>query len=485
MEDSKNESKEIKKPLLIKIKGNEYLLYNKSENGTFGKVKMMEGVLDKKKYALKILYKKYYEDDFQNEIKIYEYFNKIDNKYIPKLYDSDIILYKPNKKLNLFIIDYAEKDDLFFYIKYSNEDCGIPEEYAKYIFKRIVQGIQFCHNNKVCHLDIKPENIVLNEEFEPMIVDFGFAKILSELKRELKNCDEKRGTQFYKAPEMYIEKGKISGIDADIFSLGVLLMYMVSKYFYFQLEKLNENDEKYFQEKNHQECYEICKKKMKGIRNSIMNKKNISLELKNLYLNMISIDPKERLSLEEVLKDPWLKEINEIESDEEKFAKFKEDYKNYMQRIIDKLNKSSEVNTNKNKKDKEEADETSNSRAIRENIKQYFNSKMKPKKLINQKYNYKYFMKLKGDLNPAEFMNILINEMEKKYNDDCQIAPDEKKLKLTVAFDEKECEMDIKLYKLGENEHIVAFDRKNGEDKIEIFYDYVSEIKDIIKEIFE
>ena len=384
------------------------------------------------------------------------------------------------KKSYLFIIDYAEKSDLFFYIKNSNENCGIPEKYSKYIFKRIVQGIQFCHNNKVCHLDIKSENIVLNEEFEPMIVDFSFAKKLQELKRELKNCDEKRGTLFYKAPEMYIEKGPISGIEADIFSLGVLLMYMVSKYMYFQLEMFdNEDDEKTIKNKNHEECLEICKRKIKGIRNSIMNKKNLSLELKNLYLNMISIEPSERPSLEEVLKDPWLKEINEIESDEEKFAKFKEEYKNYMQGIIDKLNKSSEVNVNK-KANKGEYE----TRGISsDNIKEYFNSKMKPKKLIAQKYNYKYYMKLKGDLNPALFMNILIDEIEKKYNDDCLMEPDKKKLKLTVLFEEKECEMNIKLYQLEENEHIVIFDRKDGD--IDIFYDYVSEIKDIIRKKYE
>ena len=70
-------------------------------------------------------------------------------------------------------------------------------------------------------------------------------------------------------------------------------------------------------------------------------------------------------------------------SDEEKFAKFKEEYKNYMQGIIDELNKSSEVNVNK-KANKGEYE----TRGISsENIKEHFNSKMKPKKLINEKYN--------------------------------------------------------------------------------------------------
>ena len=199
---------------------------------------------------------------------------------------------------------------------------------------------------------------------------------------------------------------------------------------------------------------------------------------------MIASEPKDRPDIDEIIKkDPWLKEINDIEDDKEKFPKFKEEYKNYMQGILDKIIKLSKIRINKNKKAKKEKHETRNISSV--SIKERFDSNMKPKKLIAQKYNYKYYMKLIGDINPAEFMNVLIDEMEKKYINDCQIGPDDKKLKLTVAFIEKECEMDIKLYKLGDNEHIIVFDRKSDEDKNEIFYNYVSEIKDIIRNKYE
>ena len=199
---------------------------------------------------------------------------------------------------------------------------------------------------------------------------------------------------------------------------------------------------------------------------------------------MIASEPKDRPDIDEIIKkDPWLKEINDIEDDKEKFPKFKEEYKNYIQGILDKIIKLSKIRINKNKKAKKEKHETRNISSV--SIKERFDSNMKPKKLIAQKYNYKYYMKLIGDINPAEFMNVLIDEMEKKYINDCQIGPDDKKLKLTVAFIEKECEMDIKLYKLGDNEHIIVFDRKSDEDKNEIFYNYVSEIKDIIRNKYE
>ena len=143
--------------------------------------------------------------------------------------------------------------------------------------------------------------------------------------------------------------------------------------------------------------------------------------------------------------------------------------------IIIKSNESNETNTNKNKK----AQEYQTKRMLSDDIQSFFDSKMKPKKLTNNNFNYKYFMKLKGYLEPAKFMNILIDKLERKY-EDCLIEPHKHKLRLNIFFEdeEEEYEIIIKLYQLEENEHIVIFDRKNTE--IEIFYQFVAEIKNII-----
>lgn len=43
-----------------------------------------------------------------------------------------------------------------------------------------MSGLQYVHSKRVCHLDIKPENLMLSEDFILKIGDFGFAKIVSE-----------------------------------------------------------------------------------------------------------------------------------------------------------------------------------------------------------------------------------------------------------------------------------------------------------------
>ena len=53
-------------------------------------------------------------------------------------------------------MDFAEKGDLLHYI-FIND--GLGEKFGKFLFKKILEGIQFCHNCNVCHFDIKVANI--------------------------------------------------------------------------------------------------------------------------------------------------------------------------------------------------------------------------------------------------------------------------------------------------------------------------------------
>ena len=93
----------------------------------------------------------------------------------------------------------------------------LSELHAKLIFFKILKGVQNCHNAGICHLDLKTDNILLDEKFVPKLCDFGFAI------RNNGHLREFLGTQQFAAPEIFRKKS-FDGYKADIFSLGVVLL---------------------------------------------------------------------------------------------------------------------------------------------------------------------------------------------------------------------------------------------------------------------
>ena len=118
---------------------------------------------------------------------------------------------------------------MFYYIK--NKKFNLIEKHAKFLFKKIVKAIQFCHNKNICHLDIKPENIVFDKKFNPVIVDFGLSDLIKNENKEIIYYANK-GTRGYKCPEIYTKSG-YKGVEADIFSLGVVLFSLITRSYGF------------------------------------------------------------------------------------------------------------------------------------------------------------------------------------------------------------------------------------------------------------
>jgi serine/threonine-protein kinase len=115
------------------------------------------------------------------------------------------------------------------------------------VFLKVCRAVSFAHQNLIVHRDLKPSNIIVSEEGEPRLLDFGLAKLTEpEAAFGSSEIGERTETNFraftpaYAAPEQIL--GKTVTTAADVFSLGVILYELLTneKPFHFEGKTLEE-----------------------------------------------------------------------------------------------------------------------------------------------------------------------------------------------------------------------------------------------------
>ena len=196
------------------------------------------------------------------------------------------------KNVPYIVYENAPKFHLIDYILKGN----LSERQAKLIFKKILSGVQAIHNANICLRDIKPENILFDENYNPKIYEFNFSCLNSNHLTEL------IGTLNYTPPEVLSHK-PYNGFKYDIFSLGQILMAMVTRSFGFFEAKNNDNNYKLIKSHEYEKYWE--------------NKhQNLSESFKKLFVRMVAFNPKERPLIDEILIDDWLQEINNLNDEQ-------------------------------------------------------------------------------------------------------------------------------------------------------------------------
>ncbi|XP_028790645.1 LEAF RUST 10 DISEASE-RESISTANCE LOCUS RECEPTOR-LIKE PROTEIN KINASE-like 2.7 [Neltuma alba] len=114
----------------------------------------------------------------------------------------------------------------------------------------IARGLEYLHrgcNTRILHLDIKPQNILLDEDFCPKISDFGLAKICYK-KESIVSISGMRGTAGYIAPEVFSRTYGGVSYKSDVYSYGMLILEMIGgrKNFESGGSHANTSDDMYF-----------------------------------------------------------------------------------------------------------------------------------------------------------------------------------------------------------------------------------------------
>ncbi|XP_045792624.1 PR5-like receptor kinase isoform X1 [Trifolium pratense] len=137
--------------------------------------------------------------------------------------------FEGNKKALVYEFMPNGSLDKFIYNKGLETIASLSWDKLYEIAKGIARGLEYLHRGcttRILHFDIKPHNILLDENFCPKISDFGLAKLCPK-KESIISMSDARGTMGYAAPELWNRHFGGVSHKSDVYSYGMMLLEMV------------------------------------------------------------------------------------------------------------------------------------------------------------------------------------------------------------------------------------------------------------------
>src|SRR5262249_47026910 len=107
------------------------------------------------------------------------------------------------------------------------EAAGVDPRATAALVAKVAHAVHYAHEHDVLHRDLKPGNVLIDENGEPMVCDFGLAKLLDS-DVELTLPDQQVGTPAYMAPEQFPGSSTPVSRATDVWALGVLFFHLLT-----------------------------------------------------------------------------------------------------------------------------------------------------------------------------------------------------------------------------------------------------------------
>ena len=194
---------------------NDFKILKVIGRGTFGKVCLVQYKLTKEYYAMKIMKKDVLLE--HNQVKSALLEKKILQNLNYKFLVGMVFCFQTQERI-YFVMNFIRGGELF---KHLCESKYFPEEKTKFYAGIVGLALEYLHTHGIVYRDIKPDNILIDEDGYLKLADFGMAKFLKDKEKAFSFC----GTPEYFAPEIITREGHNHA--ADWWSYGVLLYEML------------------------------------------------------------------------------------------------------------------------------------------------------------------------------------------------------------------------------------------------------------------
>ena len=204
----------IKEILLL----HQYYINDFIGKGSYSRVYKVQSLQYSQNFVAKVIINKDHsiESNYKSFSAEIDALIRLDHPNIIRFYD-----YFYEKDYFFLILESCENGNLYDLIKKSK---NISQTQIIEYFYQILNAIDYCHENKISHLDIKPQNILISKYNKIKIADFGLSVIIKNQQK----IELFQGSFHYQAPEILL-KNIYNPFKADIWSLGITFYFMLTK----------------------------------------------------------------------------------------------------------------------------------------------------------------------------------------------------------------------------------------------------------------